>query len=105
MKKLLILGLLFSTSSFAAYKTYDPHKDSKYVTKAISGICKSEHQKYDDLDYQLKSNIGSMSDADAKNAVENLKDAERKRWECIEKELNKKNITLNLEQLFKENNL
>lgn len=105
MKKLLILGLLFSTSSFAAYKTYDPHKDSKYVTKAISGICKSEHQKYDDLDYQFKSNVGSMSDADTKNAIVNLKNAERKRWECIEKEVNKNNITLNLEQLFKENNL
>lgn len=105
MKKSLILGLLFSTSTFAAYKTYDPHKDSKLVTKAISGVCISEHQKYDDLDYQLKSNIGSMSDADAKNAAENLKDAKRKRWECIEKELNKKNVTLNLEQLFKEDNL
>ncbi|MBS6739007.1 MAG: hypothetical protein KH310_13105 [Enterobacteriaceae bacterium] len=105
MEKLLILGLLFSTSVFAAYKIYDPHKDSNLVTKAISGVCKSEHQKYDDLDYQLKSNVGSMSDADAKNAVANLKDAKRKRWECIEKELNKKNITLNLEQLLKEDNL
>ncbi|MBN3218162.1 hypothetical protein [Pectobacterium polaris] len=105
MKKLLILGLLFSTSAFSAYKTYDPHKDSKLVTKAISGVCKSEHQKYDGLDYQLKSNVGSMSDSDAKYAVANLKGAKRKRWECIEKELNKKNITLNLEQLFKEDNL
>jgi hypothetical protein len=46
-----------------------------------------------------------MSEADTKKTVENLKDAERKRWECIEKELNKKNITLNMEQLFKESNL
>ncbi|MFZ5000258.1 hypothetical protein ACOY5P_12870 [Enterobacter asburiae] len=105
MKKILILSLFFSTSVFAAYKTYDPHKNNDLVTKAISGVCKSEHQKYDDLDYQLKSNISSMSDADAKSAVENLKDAKRKRWECIEKELNKKNITLNLEQLFKEDGL
>lgn len=105
MKMLLILGLIFSTSSFAAYKTYNPDKDSKLVNKAISGVCQAEHQKYDDLDYELKSNIGNMSEADTKKTVENLKDAERKRWECIEKELNKKNITLNLEQLFKESNL
>lgn len=105
MKKLLILGFLFSSSVFSAYKTYDPHKDSKLVNKAISGVCKSEHQKYDDLDFQFKSNVGSMSETDVKKAVANLKDSERKRWGCIEKELNKKNITLNLEQLFRENNL
>lgn len=105
MKKLLLLGLLFSTSVFAAYKTYDPHKDSKFVTQAISGTCKAEHQKYDDLDFEFKSNASNMSEPDAKKAVANLKDAERKRWQCIEKELNKKNITLNLPQLFKENNL
>lgn len=39
MKMLLILGLIFSASSFAAYKTYDPDKDSKLVNKAISGVC------------------------------------------------------------------
>jgi hypothetical protein len=105
VKKLLVLSLLFSTSVFAAYKTYDPQKDSRFVTKAISGVCESEHQKYDDIDYQLKTNIGSMSDDEINKTVENLKEAKRKRWECIEKELNKRNITLNLKQLFKEDNL
>lgn len=105
MNKVLLVFLLFSTASFAAYKTYNPHKDSKYINQAISGACKSEHQKYDDLDFDLKSNIGNMNKADADKAVVNLKNAERKRWECIEKELNKKDITLNLEQLYKENNL
>lgn len=105
MKKILFLTLLFSTTTFAAYKTYNPHKDSKYIDKAISGICKSEHQRYDDLSFDLKSNISNMSKSDIDNAVANLKEAERSRWTCIEKELNKKNITLNLEQLYKENNL
>ncbi|EKN5093112.1 hypothetical protein DYG63_06605 [Yersinia enterocolitica] len=105
MKKILFITLLFSTTTFATYKTYNPHKDSKYLDKAISGVCKPEHQRYDDLSFDLKSNISSMSKSDTDKAVATLKDAERKRWSCIEKELNKKNITLNLEQLYKENNL
>ncbi|WP_439412367.1 hypothetical protein [Enterobacter ludwigii] len=105
MKKILLLSLLFSTATFAAYKTYDPHKDSKYINEAISGICKSEHQRYDDLSFDLKSDISSMSKSDSNKAVATLKEAERKRWSCIEKELNKKNVTLNLEKLYKENNL
>ncbi|MFV8760144.1 hypothetical protein ACSMDK_25110 [Yersinia enterocolitica] len=105
MKKTLLLALLFSTTALAAYKKYDPHKDSKYLNNAISGVCKPEHQRYDDLSFDLKSNISSMSKSDTDKAVAPLKEAERKRWSCIEKELNKKNITLNLEQLYKENNL
>lgn len=105
MKKIFFLTLLFSTTTFAAYKTYDPHKDRKYIDKVISGVCKSEHLRYDDLSFELKSNISNMSKSDTDNAVTNLKEAERNRWTCIEKELNKKNITLNLEQLYKENNL
>ncbi|MBX9494953.1 hypothetical protein J8Z86_02485 [Yersinia enterocolitica] len=105
MKKILLLSLLFSTTVFAAYRTYDPHKDSKYINEAISGICKSEHQRYDDLSFDLKSNISSMNKTDTDKAAASLKEAERSRWTCIEKELNKKNITLDLEQLYKENNL
>lgn len=105
MKKTLLLALLFSTTTFATYKTYDPHKDHKYIDKAISDACKSEHQRYDDLSFDLKSNISNMNKSDKGNAVANLKEAERKRWSCIEKELNKKNITLNLKKLYKENNL
>ncbi|HDL7098827.1 TPA: hypothetical protein PXN44_002805 [Yersinia enterocolitica] len=105
MKKTLLLALLFSTTTFATYKTYDPNKDHKYIDKAISDACKSEHQRYDDLSFDLKSNISNMSKSDKGNAVANLKEAERKRWSCIEKELNKKNITLNLKKLYKENNL
>lgn len=105
MKKILLLTLLFSTTTFAAYKIYDAQKDSKYLDKAISGVCKPEHQRYDDLSFDLKSNISSMSKSDTDKAVATLKEAERKRWSCIEKELNKKNVTLNLEQLYKENNL
>ncbi|WP_261429796.1 hypothetical protein [Serratia proteamaculans] len=105
MKKILLLTLLFSTTTFAEYKTYDAQKDSRYLDKAISGVCKPEHQRYDDLSFDLKSNISSMSKSDTDKAVAALKEAERKRWSCIEKELNKKNITLNLEKLYKENNL
>lgn len=107
MKKSLTLSLLvlFSTTVFAAYKTYDPHKDNKYIDEAISGMCKSEQQKYDELSFYLKSNISHMNTSDTEKVVANLKEAERNRWICIEKELNQKNITLNLEQLFKENNL
>ncbi|MDV0601335.1 hypothetical protein RZO85_16650 [Raoultella ornithinolytica] len=105
MKKILLLTLLFSTPTFAAYKTYDAQNDSKYLDKAISGVCKPEHQRYDDLSFDLKSNITSMSKSDTDKAVATLKETERKRWSCIEKELNKKNITLNLEKLYKENNL
>ena len=46
-----------------------------------------------------------MSEADSNKAIAALKNAERARWECIERELNKKNITLNLERLYKENGL
>lgn len=105
MKKILLLTLLFSTTTSAAYKEYDAHKDSKYLDKAISGVCKPEHQRYDDLSFDLKSNISSMSKSDTDKAVAALKEAERKRGSCIEKELNKQNITLNLEKLYKENNL
>ncbi|EKN3609489.1 hypothetical protein [Yersinia enterocolitica] len=105
MKKIILLTLLFSTTTFAAYKTYDAHKDSKYLDKAISGVCKPEHQRYDDLSFDLKSDISSMSKSDSDKTVATLKEAERKRWSCIEKELNKKNVTLNLEKLYKENNL
>ncbi|EKN3528340.1 hypothetical protein WFO61_08090 [Yersinia enterocolitica] len=104
-EKILLLTLLFSTTTFAAYKTYDAQKDSKYLDKAISGVCKPQHQRYDDLSFDLKSDISSMSKSDTDKAVTTLKEAEHKRWSCIEKELNKKNVTLNLEKLYKENNL
>ena len=105
MRKFLILSIFFSTTTFAAYKTYNPHQDSKFLDRAITGVCKQEHQKYDDLDFSLKENISSMSEADSNKAIAALKNAERARWECIERELNKKDITLNLERLYKENGL
>lgn len=105
MKKLLILGLLFSTSVFAAYKQYNPKTDKRFIDKAISGACKTEHQRYDDLDYSLKMNVSNMKQDDVNKLVSDLKDAERKRWICINNELNKNNIDLNLNKIFKENNL
>lgn len=105
MKKSLVLGLFFSTSVFAAYKQYNPHTDKKYIDKAISGACKKEHQRYDDLDYSLKMNVGNMKQDDVDKLVSELKDAERKRWICINNELNKNNIDLNLNEIFKDNNI
>jgi len=105
MKKTLMILLLFSTAALATYKTYDPHKDSKFINDAITGECNSEHQRYDVLDFELKSNLSDMSDSEADKAFADLKDATRNRWECIERELNKKNITLDLEQLYKQNGL
>ncbi|WP_241617620.1 hypothetical protein [Rosenbergiella epipactidis] len=46
-----------------------------------------------------------MSKSDTDKAVTALKEAELKRWSCIEKEFNKNNVTLNLNELYKENNL
>ncbi|MGY0162938.1 hypothetical protein [Edwardsiella tarda] len=106
MKKIIFFSvLIFSCSTFAEYKAYIPSKDIKYLNKAISGNCKKEHQIYDNLDFNLKENISNMNELEQKKAISVLKDAERKRWECIERELNKNNITLNLDKLFKMNNL
>ena len=105
MKKSLILSLLVSTTVFASYKQYNPHTDKRYIDDAIYGACKVEHQRYDDLDFSLKMNISNMSEHDIKEAVKNLKDAKRKRWICINKELNKRNITLDLNEIFKDDNL
>ncbi len=105
MKKIFFLSLLFSTSVFAAYKQYDPRTDKKYIDKSISGVCKKEHLRYDDLDYSLKMDIGNMKQNDIDKLVSDLKDAERKRWVCINNELNKNNIDLNLNKIFRDNNL
>ncbi|WP_394293743.1 hypothetical protein [Aeromonas rivipollensis] len=105
MKKILLLLIIFSPAVLATYKTYDPYKDRKYINDAITGNCSSEHQRYDDLDFELKSNLSDMSDSEADKAFADLKVATRNRWECIERELNKKNITLDLEQLYKQNGL
>ncbi|MBL0525343.1 MULTISPECIES: hypothetical protein [Aeromonas] len=105
MKATLMLLLFFSTTALATYRTYDPYKDRKHINNAITGKCSSEHQKYDNLDFELKSNLSDMSDSEADKAFADLKDATRNRWECIERELNKKNITLDLEKLYKQNGL
>ncbi|MFE8726425.1 hypothetical protein [Aeromonas hydrophila] len=105
MKEILILLLFFSTTALATYKTYDPYRDRRYINEAIAGKCSSEHQRYDDLDFELKSSLSHMSNSEADKAFTDFKVATSNRWECIERELNKKNITLDLEQLYKENGL
>lgn len=106
MKRVLILSMLLTPMTvFAAYKTYDPYKDSKYLDKAIVGPCKAEHQEVDKLENDFKMNIDKMSNADADKAGNALNEAQRVRWICIEKQLNKNNLTLNLDQLFKQNGL
>lgn len=105
MKVTLMLLLFFSTTALATYRTYDPYKDRKYINDAITGKCSSEHQRYDDLDFELKSSLSDMSNTEADKTFADIKVATRNRWKCIERELNKKNITLDLEQLYKENGL
>ena len=50
-------------------------------------------------------NVGNIKQDDVDKLVSELKDAERKRWICINNELNKKNIDLNLNEIFKDNNI
>ncbi|CNK71966.1 MULTISPECIES: lysozyme inhibitor LprI family protein [Yersinia] len=89
----------------ATYQQYDPAKNRKLVNKAITGECLKEHQEVDNLDFELKMKVDQMNEREANKAVEQLKDSERKRWFCIEKELNKSGYTLNLKETFKINNL
>ncbi|MGR1198462.1 MULTISPECIES: hypothetical protein [Aeromonas] len=105
MKATFMLLLFFSTTALATYRTYDPYNDRKYINDAITGKCRSEHQRYDDLDFELKSSLSGLSNSEADNALADLNVATRNRWECIERELNKRNITLDLEKLYKENGL
>lgn len=105
MKKILMLLLFVSTAALATYKTYDPYKDRQYINDAITGKCSSEHQRYDYIDFEFKQSISTMSKSESDKAAADLKVAARNRWGCIEKELNKKNITLDLEKLYKINHL
>lgn len=89
----------------ATYQQYEPAKNRKLVNKAITGECLKEHQEVDNLDFELKMKVDQMNEREANKAVEQLKDSERKRWFCIEKELNKSGYTLNLKETFKINNL
>ncbi|PHZ21491.1 lysozyme inhibitor LprI family protein [Yersinia massiliensis] len=89
----------------ATYQQFDPAKNRKLVNKAITGECLKEHQDVDNLDFELKMKVDQMNEREASKAVEQLKDSERKRWFCIEKELNKSGYTLNLKETFKINNL
>lgn len=101
----LILAVLMSNTSFAGYKTYNPSSDLSLLNEAIMGACHSENQKYDTLDSYLKNNIENMSEDDSDAFSAELKEVEKQRWYCLEKELNKKSITLNLKSLFEQNGL
>ncbi|ELI8802684.1 MULTISPECIES: lysozyme inhibitor LprI family protein [Enterobacteriaceae] len=94
-----------SLPTHAAYIKYAPGTHVKYLNAAITGPCMAEHQKFDSLDFNLKMNFSKMSDTQIAQETKELKNAERARWICIENELNKKNITLDLKSLFEKRDL
>ncbi len=85
------------------YIQFDPNRDAKHIDTAINkgGACYTEHHILD----ELKFNFNNQAKINSEQAVKEIKNSERNRWICIEKELNKKNITLDLDSLFHENQL
>lgn len=95
-----------SQKSNKKYLTFEPNRDAKYIDTMISkgGSCYAEHNILDELKFNFM-NQNKTNSTQTEQAVKEIKESERNRWICIEKEFNKRNITLDLESLFHKNQL